>query len=114
MATDHIVVLGCGDIGPFHEPMDRYGTLVHPTLASADIRFGQCERIYSERGSRQVHAGNFERLKPQKAAIFSDCGFDVVSLASNHTMDWGEEALLDTIELFRNKGIQPIGAGRNL
>ena len=29
-------------------------------------------------------------------------------------MDWGPEALLDTIELLRGKGIQTIGAGRNL
>ena len=114
MAKENIVLLGCGDIGPFHEPMEIYGTLARPTLATGDIRFGQCERVYSERGSRQLHAGSFERLKPHMASIFSDCGFNVVSLASNHTMDWGEDALLDTITLFQKKGIQPIGAGRNL
>jgi poly-gamma-glutamate synthesis protein (capsule biosynthesis protein) len=29
-------------------------------------------------------------------------------------MDWGEDALLDTIELLEKKGIKAIGAGRNL
>jgi hypothetical protein len=29
-------------------------------------------------------------------------------------MDWGAEALLDTIELLRGMGIQTIGGGRNL
>ena len=48
------------------------------------------------------------------ASVFSDCGFDVVSLASNHAMDWGEDALLDTIDLFRERGMQVVGAGRNL
>jgi poly-gamma-glutamate capsule biosynthesis protein CapA/YwtB (metallophosphatase superfamily) len=35
-------------------------------------------------------------------------------MAGNHAMDWGADALLDTIELLRGKGIQIIGAGRNL
>jgi hypothetical protein len=48
------------------------------------------------------------------ASVITDCGFNVVSLAGNHAMDWGPEPLLDTVELLRGKGIQTIGAGRNL
>ena len=48
------------------------------------------------------------------ASVFADCGFNVVSVASNHAMDWGPEALLDTIELLRGMGIETAGAGRNL
>ena len=48
------------------------------------------------------------------ASVFTDCGFNVASVASNHAMDWGAEALLDTIELLRDKGLQIIGGGRNL
>jgi len=44
-----IVLMGCGDVGPIHEPMNHYATLARPTLATADLRFGQCERLYSER-----------------------------------------------------------------
>jgi poly-gamma-glutamate synthesis protein (capsule biosynthesis protein) len=29
-------------------------------------------------------------------------------------MDWGEDALLDTVALFRERGVQTVGAGRNL
>ncbi len=58
--------------------------------------------------------GDHSRVQPHMASVFSDCGFDVVSLASNHAMDWGEDALLDTIALFRERGMQVIGAGRNL
>ena len=107
--------MACGDVGPIHEPMDAYTVLAKPTLAGADIRFAQVERVYSERGSLQVHSGGaHSRVKPHMASVFTDCGFDVVSLASNHAMDWGEDALLDTVALFRDKGIQVIGAGRNL
>ena len=43
--------------GPFHEPVDAYSTLVRPVLATADIRFAQAERLYSERGSLQGEHG---------------------------------------------------------
>ena len=109
------VLLGVGDVGPIHEPMEAYSALARPVLASADIRFAQCERVYSERGALQVHsAGGHSRVKPPLASVFTDCGFDVVSVASNHAMDWGEDALLDTIALMESKGIKTAGGGRNL
>ena len=116
MTTNNsVVLLGVGDVGPIHEPMDAYSTLARPALAAGDIRFGQCERVYSGRGALQLHSGGaHSRVKPQLATVFSDCGFDVVSVASNHAMDWGEDALLDTIALLESKGIKTIGAGRNL
>src|SRR5580704_15375702 len=115
MAKDSVVLLGCGDVGPIHEPMDGYSTLVRPILATADIRFGHCERLYSERGSRQVQVGSdHSRVKPHLASVFIDCGFDVASLAGNHAMDWGEDALLDTMAHFQQKGVKTVGAGRNL
>ena len=110
-----LVLLGVGDVGPIHEPMEAYSTLARPALAAADIRFGQCERVYSERGALQLHSGGaHSRVKPHLASVFTDCGFDVVSVASNHAMDWGDDALLDTIALLESKGIKTIGAGRNL
>src|SRR5205085_6816514 len=98
--------LGCGDVGPLTPPVSRFSTLAAQTLASADIRFGQVERVYSERGALQVHSGgSHSRVPPHMASVFSDCGFDVVSVASNHAMDWGADAMLDTIGVLRDKGI---------
>ena len=113
--SDGVVLLGCGDIGPIHEPVDRYSELVRDTLAGADIRIAQVERVYSERGALVPGSGGqHSRLPPATASVFTDCGFNVASVASNHAMDWGAEALLDTIELLRGMGIRTIGAGRNL
>lgn len=115
MTKNTVTLLACGDVGPVHEPVDAYSTLVRSTLATADIRFAQCERLYSLRGSLQLHSGVKDKpLDPYMASVFTDCGFDVVSVASNHGMDWGPDALLDTIAFFRQKGIQAIGAGRNI
>jgi poly-gamma-glutamate capsule biosynthesis protein CapA/YwtB (metallophosphatase superfamily) len=115
MKNDSLVLLGCGDIGPVHEPMAPYSELARPALAAGDLRFAQVERVYSDRGAFQLHSqGHHSRVKPHLASVFSDCGFDVVSLASNHAMDWGEDALLDTMAEFAQRGIQTVGAGRNL
>jgi len=115
MAESNVVLLGVGDVGPIHEPMAKYSTLVRETLATGDIRFAQCERLYSNRGALQLHSGVSERpLAPSMATVFADCGFNVVSLASNHGLDWGPDALLDTLETLRGYGIHTIGAGRNI
>lgn len=115
MADNSVVLMGVGDVGPIHEPIDKYAKLAAPTLSEADIRFGQCERTYSTRGALQVHSGGeHSRCDPKLAQVFDDCGFDVVSVASNHAMDWGGDALLDTIKLLEDKGIATIGAGKNL
>lgn len=113
--SDSLILLGVGDVGPIHEPIDLYSSLARPLLAEGDIRFAQCERVYSERGALQVHSsGAHSRVKPHMVSVFTDCGFDVVSVASNHAMDWGEDALLDTIMLFQKNGIKTVGAGRNI
>ena len=115
MATGQLTLLACGDVGPIHEPVDQYAALVKSQLAGADIRFGQVERVYTDRGALQLHSGGgHSRLPPRMASVFKECGFNVLSVASNHAMDWGGDALMDTIELFRSQGFQVIGGGRNL
>ncbi len=113
MATE-IVLFGCGDVGPLHEPVDRYSKLVQPVLASADIRFANLERVYSESGTDQNNGHYYNRLDPHMLSVFTDCGFDVVSLAANHALDVGPEAMVNTMENVRRLGIQTAGAGRNL
>jgi hypothetical protein len=119
--ASEISFLGTGDVGPVHGPNDgfpieRYTELVRPTLAEADLRFGNCERQYSERGANargddgQPHG----RQPPSMAQIFTDCGFDAMTIANNHMWDFGPEALLDTRAVLVEKGIKVTGAGKNL
>lgn len=116
-----ISFLGAGDIGPVHGPnegfpIESYSELVRPVLASVDLRFGNCERQYSSRGTNalgddgQPHG----RQPPSMARIFTDCGFDAVTIANNHMFDFGPDALLDTRALLLEKGIQVTGAGKDL
>ena len=109
------VVYCCGDVGPLVAPEVSLGSNVTDFLAAADIRFAQCERVYSNRGAlHPTSHAKHSRCDPLLASIFNDCGFDVVSLAGNHVMDYGWDALEDTIALFEKMGIKTIGAGRNV
>lgn len=113
--TGRIVLFAVGDVGPLHEPMSTYPELIKDVFQTADLRFAQCEKVYSTGGSLQVHGnGHYSRQHPRLASIFADTGFDIVSVAGNHSMDWGPEALLDTIDLMNGMGIKTIGGGRNL
>jgi poly-gamma-glutamate synthesis protein (capsule biosynthesis protein) len=117
MTRETVTLMAVGDIGPVYEPADQYADFVAPVLAEADIRLGQCERTYSERGHKPNYdngpSGNHSRLHPRMASIWNAAGIDIVSLASNHAMDWGPEAMLDTADLFRGMGKMVIGAGEN-
>jgi hypothetical protein len=66
--ANEVILMGCGDVGPIHEPMERYSELVRDALAGADIRFAQVERTYSERGELRAGSGGAHgRLPPRMA-----------------------------------------------
>ena len=46
--------------------------------------------------------------------IFRELGLDLVTLANNHALDFGTDALLDTCDTLDQAGIYHVGAGRNL
>ena len=56
----------------------------------------------------------FFRAPPVAAARLGDLGVDVVTLANNHALDYGQEALLDTIRHCQDVGIRCVGAGRTV
>jgi hypothetical protein len=112
-----VTLMAGGDIGPVVEPTERFGELITPVLRQADLRFGQCERTYSKRGCEPQFAygpgGQLTRLDPKLSGVWQSTGMDVISVASNHSMDWGPEPVLDTVELFRSMGKQVVGAGKD-
>lgn len=110
-----VTLLAGGDIGPTVDPVDELAEHLVPVMDQADLRFAQCERVYSERGLpphwNQGPTGQHARLPARMASIWETTKIDVVSLASNHAMDWGPEPMLDTVELLRGMGKHVIGAG---
>jgi poly-gamma-glutamate capsule biosynthesis protein CapA/YwtB (metallophosphatase superfamily) len=54
------------------------------------------------------------RSPPATARELKKMGFTMLSLATNHTLDYGVEGLLDTLEILDQEQIKRAGAGRNL
>lgn len=54
------------------------------------------------------------RLPPERVNILKDMGLDLVTLANNHALDYGTEALLDTCETLDGAGIRYVGAGADM
>jgi poly-gamma-glutamate capsule biosynthesis protein CapA/YwtB (metallophosphatase superfamily) len=116
MVDDKIItVLAAGDVSVNRENPDSIFAYVSPVIQSADIAFCQLETTYSERG--RVPAGaQMVTLKvdPKNASAIRKAGFTVVSCAGNHALDYGIEALVDTLEVMKKNGINPTGVGRNI
>src|SRR3972149_4477157 len=111
---DCVKLAAGGDVSTGHQPPESAFTNVNEALRSADIRFAQVERLYSERGTYQTPSdGAHSRHHPSLATAFKSVPFDVLSIGSNHTGDWGPDAVEDTVETFRRLGIPTIGDGRN-
>ena len=85
---------------------------VAPLLQAADIAVGNMESALGDRGTPELKSYPF-RAPPDAAQSLALAGFDVVSLANNHGMDYGQEALLQAIDLLQAQGITPVGAGEN-
>jgi poly-gamma-glutamate capsule biosynthesis protein CapA/YwtB (metallophosphatase superfamily) len=84
-------------------------------LRKGDLRFAQIESVFSNRGTLdEVFGYHSVRADPSLVKEYVDADFDVVSLASNHTMDWGSVGALDTIEAFKNNKIATVGSGPNI
>ena len=54
------------------------------------------------------------RAPPWAADVLAQLGVDCVTLANNHALDFGEDALLDTLAHLDAAGIRTVGAGTDL
>ena len=88
--------------------------LVAPIMRNADITFAQLEGNLAEKGSPQGGYANVMMAPPSSVKGLTYAGIDVVSVAGNHSGDYGPEALLESMDWLRQNGVQPVGAGSNL
>jgi poly-gamma-glutamate synthesis protein (capsule biosynthesis protein) len=54
------------------------------------------------------------RMHPRNIPCLQAAGIDVCSLANNHSLDWGRQGLLETLNTLKDANILPVGAGMNL
>ena len=108
------LLLATGDVGVERENYDGIFDDVREELAQADLLFGQLEMPISDRGTPHPQSSLPGRVSPPSADAVKRAGYDVMSFAGNHTMDYGTDAFADTLAACRRVGIELVGAGNNI
>jgi poly-gamma-glutamate synthesis protein (capsule biosynthesis protein) len=115
MANESTVTLvAVGDVGPKRANAEEVFDSTRSILQSADITFGQLESNLSLRGTQQLNMGLGSIAHPRVGNALAAAGFDVMSFASNHSLDYSEEALIDTLDIMKKNKVELIGAGRDI
>lgn len=93
---------------------------VRDSLKGGDITFGNLEAPFIEEGTarkcsrdpgREARCYEF-RMPPRYAAYLAADGFNVVSVANNHILDFGGEGLTSTLRTLDDARIQAAGGRR--
>ncbi len=116
--SEPIRVLFVGDImldnGPGHiiscgkDPFEQCAK----TLKAADIRVGNLECVLGDVGTKQVKPFTFGAANDSPKYLLKY--FDALSLANNHSLDWGPEGLTEMMRVLQVTGIPIFGAGKTI
>ncbi|MCU1378477.1 MAG: putative enzyme of poly-gamma-glutamate biosynthesis (capsule formation)-like protein [Acidimicrobiales bacterium] len=118
LVTKQVTIAAAGDVhgeGRVQKLLDAGGNpfdAIAPTLAAADVAMVNLETAVGTSGQAAVKEHTFRAPLSLLAALKS-AGVDVVNLANNHALDYGTDALLDTIDRARAAGLLTVGAGRD-
>ncbi|MGI6373989.1 MAG: CapA family protein [Patescibacteria group bacterium] len=114
-----ITLLAVGDLSfsrGVEMMMDRNDDLYYPFrqlegfFQSADLSFANLESPLTP--GRVIQSGEMIfRGKSEMAEVLATLGIDIVSLANNHTPNFGEKGLKDTFNSLTDSGVLYVGAG---
>ncbi len=93
-----------------------FGPRLREVAGEADAVVVNLECCISERGERWPDPDKpyFFRAPPRAVKVLLDLGVDAVTLANNHALDFGFDALADTLDLLDRAGITVVGAGADV
>lgn len=110
LLSDHVMGAynKAGNIGGVVDPVFQ------SVINSSDVFMVNEEFPFSDRGSAAADKQFTFRISPERVSLFREMGIDLVTVANNHTLDYGTEALLDTCRTLDDAGILRVGAGADL
>ena len=113
---DDVIITAVGDM-IFNEKISGFPEPDHQNLyrlmREADIGFGNLEMSLNERPELQRPFYNF-RMGRDFAWEIADIGINLVSMANNHSMDFGPEGLAESLKILDHTGIKHAGGGMTL
>ncbi|WP_078555377.1 CapA family protein [Bacillus alkalicellulosilyticus] len=115
-----ITIVFAGDLmmsGSVADTVERFGVNypfehVEEEIKKADYAVVNLETAVTHREETYGKQFNF-KMPPSYLDGVRNAGFDMVSLANNHTMDYREAGLVDTMNYLDEYGLAYIGAGLN-
>jgi poly-gamma-glutamate synthesis protein (capsule biosynthesis protein) len=108
------IVLATGDVAPDRPQPDDCFAAAAPLLNAAELVFGQLETSFAPSGTRLPQARHAVLTPPAAAAALGRAGYDVISMAGNHCLDWGNEAFFATRRALEAAGVAVVGAGADI
>ena len=103
-----------GDVAPVRaNGLGMFGEIA-ARFRQADVAFLNLEAALSEKGKPTRGKTTFFRGTPASVDGLAEAGLACVNIANNHILDYGDAAMLDTLEQLDRKAIGHFGAGRNL
>ncbi|WP_214111236.1 CapA family protein [Acrocarpospora catenulata] len=96
------------------KPEAFFSAEVRDRLAEADLFLLNLECCVSDRGTPWPGRRFHFRAPPQAADLLAALGVGCVTLANNHALDYGHDALRDTRRHLLQAGIGCVGAGEHL
>jgi poly-gamma-glutamate synthesis protein (capsule biosynthesis protein) len=116
LAGDTMLGRGVADVLASARPEALFAPEVVEATHEADLVLVNLECCISTHGAPWPDPAKpfFFRAPPAAAETLSRLGVDCVTLANNHALDFGPEAMLDTLEHLRAAGIAAAGAGPDL
>ena len=117
-----LVIQAAGDVmlgGRWEQQMARDGYYhafgrIASELKKGDITLVNLEAPLTSRGKEFTGKKYRFRVKPTAVVALKKAGITTVTLANNHSMDYGAVGLLDTLQQLDKAGIGHVGGGENL
>ncbi|MFL5911985.1 MAG: CapA family protein [Gaiellaceae bacterium] len=109
-----ITVLAVGDVFLDRpEPAAAFDN-VRDVLAAGDVVIANFEGVYADEWERAPSAIGPVVAPTGPPQLIVEAGFNVITLANNHSVDAGHSGLLGTRDAFREAGAVTAGAGENI
>ena len=86
---------------------------LHELVAGADVAIANMEGPIRTCSAPISKSGPAIQMDTAGPFVLKRMGFDVVSLANNHIMDYGVQGLVSTVEACRREGLLTSGAGND-
>lgn len=81
-------------------------------LSTGDITFVNLETPILDGAQTPMESVTF-RSPVGTEKVLANAGVNIVSLANNHSLNFGTEGILNTLSLLKSTGIEAVGAGQN-